>query len=93
MTQERLKTRRCSLCSAEFPGGPRAKYCPECRRELRHSIASARPKSTPKRSIGEIVAEVTAYNKEHGTHLTYGKYVEKFETVELIKKGRGKKRR
>ncbi len=28
-----------------------------------------------KQSIGEVIAELEVYNKENGTHYTYGQYV------------------
>lgn len=76
-----------------YPNMHNQKYCHECLkyrkreiwREYEHSSRKKKKKrravlkarSTPSKSINEIVREIKAYNEKHGTHLTYGKYVEK----------------
>ena len=53
-------------------------------KQKRKITATLRSKYAPSKTINEIVREVNAYNKKHGTHLTYGKYVEKM-TLGLLK--------
>lgn len=49
-----IRIRTCKMCGVEFSGGPRAFYCPDCRR-IRQREASARAKKRGSaRPIGSI---------------------------------------
>ena len=51
-----VTTRKCSVCGKEFPGGPRAKYCPDCRtirKRERERLYKKKPESA-KRKLGSI---------------------------------------
>lgn len=73
---------RCFNCNREFTYTSDAKkYCPECDKEIkrernRNFMRKKRAKpSVEVKSIREILIEMENYNKEHGTHLSYGQYV------------------
>ena len=79
----------CIDCGEVFTAfSRRALRCEKCR-ELAKKKTSAewmkdsrsvqpkrKPKTHPKMSIREVLKAMDKYNKEHGTHLTYGKYQE-----------------
>lgn len=44
--------RICRTCGVSFKGGPRAWYCPDCRKERQRERSAKYRKSTPKRSLG-----------------------------------------
>ena len=84
--------KECILCGVEFETkGRTALYCPECKvivkkqhdRErsaalLKEPMEETIPYS-PKEGlekIGKVVVQVERYNREHGTCLSYGKYVQ-----------------
>lgn len=48
------------------------------------AAAALRAKSTPSKTIDEMVREINAYNARHNENLSYGKYVEKM-TLGLLK--------
>ena len=90
----------CKWCNGEYtPTTHNQKYCHECltlhgreiksmyernsRRKRKKKLAANQPPKKYK-TINDIVREMVAYNKKHGTHLTYGKYVEKM-TLGLLK--------
>ena len=76
------KTRECIICGAEFSGNLNARYCPECREDQaakqqeRERLRAQRRKG---KTIEQILCEVERYNRENGTRITYGQYVDKFE--------------
>lgn len=52
-----LQQRKCQVCGSLFMGGPRAFYCPSCRREIyleRHKEYNRRQKCGTTRKIGSI---------------------------------------
>ena len=50
-----MRTRICKECRIEFTGGPRASYCPECRKERQKKADRERKKrKTSARPIGSI---------------------------------------
>ena len=72
----------CLKCGKEFEyNTPHKSYCPECSLKLkresnRKHMARKRAKSKLQfKDIHEVVAEVKAYNEQHGTMLSYGQYV------------------
>ena len=80
-----FEVRYCIICRKMFiPRGNKQKCCsPECtdinRRNQRKSLRNERDventnPTVRRKSIEEFNKEVEAYNKKHGTHLSYGKY-------------------
>jgi len=82
----------CIDCGCEFSAlSSKALRCPECKKKSRteQSIRS-REKSShkiklnrPKLTMREVLQRLEAYNKEHKTHLSYGKFVELMEGGKL----------
>ena len=78
----------CIDCGCSFMAGSKAaKRCPEC--NLKHrknqkqgyaedfkSTRKVRKKKQKPKSITQVLRELEVYNKEHKTHLSYGKFVE-----------------
>lgn len=89
MTKIYIKS--CIDCGKTFKAhANNAKRCDECKQELarekareqnalrkRENLYKKARKTKPKKTLSEIMRELEAYNKEHGTHLTYGQYVSK----------------
>ena len=79
------KLKHCADCKQPFYGGSNSKRCPECqakRTKEQQKIKYLKRRNKYNKSlkdINEIVREVEAYNKEHNTRLTYGKYVSMME--------------
>ena len=50
-----MRTRTCKMCGVEFLGGPRASYCPECRKiRQKEASARARKRGGAARPIGSM---------------------------------------
>ncbi len=91
MSDSRRTLKSCVVCGGEFMGGWNAKYCDYCRAHPnivdKSKKKQGRPLTGPKKkkrvpsgkSIQEILAELEAYNREHGTRYTYGQYIELIE--------------
>ena len=84
----------CVDCGCTFTAFSRgALRCAECkiehkRRTAATGMASYRngKKQKPykvKKTIREVIVELERYNKEHGTHLSYGQFVQKMEAGEV----------
>lgn len=79
------KLKHCVDCKQPFYGGHNSKRCPECQAKRTKEInkinyLKRRNKYNKSlKDINEIVREVEAYNKEHNTLITYGKYVAMME--------------
>lgn len=76
-----LTRKKCLICGAIYYGGNLHKtgYCSdECRDEGRRRSYALRGllggKRKPSRRLDNTLKEINAYNKEHGTHLSYGQY-------------------
>lgn len=84
------KTKKCAMCGQAYETtAPNGLYCLACR----HAAKIAKEKNGKKerrkqtknrsniaaKSIAEMVSETLAYNEQHGTHLTYGRYVAMLE--------------
>ena len=83
----------CIDCGCSFMAKSKAaKRCPEC--NLKHrknqkqgyaenfkSTRKVKKKKQKPKSITQVLRELEAYNKEHGTRLTYGQYVERMEVI------------
>lgn len=90
-------TKKCIWCGQEIQTtSSNRKFCDVCRvlrdmeihqksdrkrRKKRSRVFVVQP--IPKKSISDIVKDILAYNKKHGTHLTYGQYVGKLYTGTL----------
>lgn len=83
----------CIDCGHEFIAySSKGLRCDECRTEhLRRRKAAHQAtyrstnyvkakakKTTPHLTIGEVLKAMERYNKTHGTHLSYGKFVSRF---------------
>lgn len=91
MPDSRRTLKTCTICGGEFIGGWSAKYCEYCKAFQKDTDKPkekrGRPLTGPKKqkripggkSIKEILAELEAYNREHGTRYTYGQYIELIE--------------
>ena len=78
----------CIDCGCIFTARSKAaQRCPECNLEHRKknkqgyaenfkSTRTVRKKKHKAKSITQVLRELETYNKEHGTHLSYEKYVE-----------------
>ena len=81
----KMAWRECPICYSHFKQVKvNQKYCPECRKyrkdEIRQYLEENKArekilKKKPIKSIEDISVDIRDYNKKHGTHLTYGKYV------------------
>ncbi len=80
-----VKIFNCSRCGEPFGAKTNyALYCPNCRKEVvkeksaaskaKKKAAGHKPQNEIK-SMKQFLKELDNYNKEHGTHLTYGQYV------------------
>ncbi len=47
-----VRPRTCCECGAQFDGGPRAWYCPSCRRDRKRAQSKARNRGAPQRKLG-----------------------------------------
>ena len=77
----------CYMCKCELEVETQYKSCPKCRRKAKiiqkaryhekHPEAKSRKKGE-KLSLDDKLVIINDYNRRHGTHLTYGKYMAKF---------------
>lgn len=74
--------RMCSVCvkESEKESAKRCRENSECRRRLAKEKRS-RPKSSSS-SMADIIRGLSAYNRRHGTHLSYGKYMQMLRVQE-----------
>ena len=91
MPDSRRTLKTCIVCGGEFMGGWNAKYCEHCKASQNDTdkpkvwqgrpqvITFKKKKQNSGKSIREILAELEAYNREHGTKYTYGQYIELIE--------------
>lgn len=72
------KNKTCVACGIEFMGYGNTQFCPTCRaaEKAKQKLHNPHPE---RKTISQIIREVERYNREHGTCLTYGQYVSKFE--------------
>jgi predicted nucleic acid-binding Zn ribbon protein len=49
-----IRPRTCRECGTTFDGGPRAWYCPSCRKNRQKEVAARYRKNGPNRSLGSI---------------------------------------
>lgn len=67
----------CKVCGARFTSNSRhSEYCSsECSAYDRSAKRHTYRRNESIEAILRICREIEAYNKEHGTHLSYGQYV------------------
>lgn len=68
--------KECDCCGVVFTAFSRqAKYCAECRDPLfRQTVMLKR--NNPNKALFALLRKIDKYNRENGTHLSYGKYVD-----------------
>ncbi len=67
----------CKDCGCEFTTtAHNTKWCPLCRKKPHQSEKKRMPM---RKSLRQVMAEIKAYNAEHGTNLSYGQYVSAVE--------------
>ncbi len=73
--------KQCKVCLKVFVAHSNvAKYCPICREEIRKRPTTKKSRRIKTgKTLNEIMKDLEAYNKEHKTRLTYGKYVSMIE--------------
>ena len=75
--KQKLFDLKCAECGKVFRNpDENERFCPECKK-----IKESRKKSKtkPNKTIWQITREIEKHNREHGTMLSYGKYVELFD--------------
>ena len=83
--KDNLILRTCTQCGKEYyTNSPRKRICKKCEKVNRaenirktnelYKVYTPRKKAKFK-SIYQVIRDVEKYNKEHGTNLSYGKYV------------------
>lgn len=76
----------CPICMKMFERrNANQKYCDFCKKNRPDDIKEyvkaeylkkQKNKTVPKESLTQVLRDLNEYNKKHGTHLTYGKYVQ-----------------
>lgn len=84
---DNLEVRQCGECGGEFYSGEKNRKCPICKEKAKKErlerqknefklVKPVSPKKKKKiKTLQTIEKERAKYNKEHGTHLSYGYYV------------------
>lgn len=89
MEERKLNEYMCMKCGKSFftYGKTKRRLCDDCVKENRKvanlkyytetciGIKTAPKKKEHSKSLMEIMRELNTYNEEHGTFLTYGKYI------------------
>ena len=77
--KQKLFDLKCAECYKVFRNpDENERFCPECKK-IKESKKKARQKAKTNKSILQITRELEKYNKEHGTRLSYDKYVALFD--------------
>ena len=75
--KQKLFDLKCAECGKIFRNpDENERFCPECKK-IKENKKKQKPKvkTNKSKSIWQIVRELEKYNKEHGTWLSYGKYI------------------
>ena len=73
--KQKLFDLKCAECYKFFRNpNENERFCPECKK-IKESRKKPKQKEKSNKSIWQITRELEKYNKEHGTRLSYGKYV------------------
>ena len=86
MRRERNIKKTCQRCGATFyAASGRAMRCEKCREawnkearslyDKQHRAESKLKSNVVSKSLSQIMSDLKQYNKEHGTHLSYGQYI------------------
>lgn len=81
VTAYSTKALRCDECRAAHLR--RSKAVSQAKYRSTNYIKAKAKKTTPHLTIGEVLKAMERYNKEHGTHLSYGQFVQKMESGHL----------
>lgn len=75
--KQKLFDLKCTECGKIFRNpDENERFCPECKKiKESKKKPKQKAKSIKSKSIWQITRELEKYNKEHGTWLSYGKYV------------------
>ena len=72
----------CEYCLKPMNEFHQGHICSDCKKWLQSKTkgkAGRKPRvyktKKPKKSIAEVMNEIEAYNRENGTHLSYGQYM------------------
>ncbi len=72
--ETKIYVKRCTYCASEFESSSRnARVCPVCRSFVA-PVHTARKTRKRAKSLNDFCREVEVYNRQNGTHLTYGQY-------------------
>ena len=75
--KQKLFDLKCAECGKIFRNpNETERFCPECKK-IKESKKKAKTKikTNESKTVLQITRELEKYNKEHGTWLSYGKYV------------------
>lgn len=68
--------KECRWCGGVFTAfSGQTAYCPECRDPASREGADLR-RNNPNKALLAFLRKIDKYNEQHGTHLSYGKYVD-----------------
>ena len=75
--KEKLFDLKCVECYKFFRNpNENERLCPECKKiKENKNKAKQKTKSIKSKSVLQVTRELEKYNREHGTRLSYGKYV------------------
>ena len=75
--KQKLFDLKCAECGKIFRNpDENERFCPECNKiKESRKKPKQKAKSIKSKSIWQIIRELEKYNKEHGTWLSYGKYI------------------
>ena len=73
--KQKLFDLKCAECHKVFRNpDENERLCPECNK-IRENKKKLKVKAKTNKTVLQITRELEKYNKEHGTWLSYGKYV------------------
>ena len=73
--KQKLFDLKCAECYKFFRNpNENERLCPECKK-IKEGRKKPKQKAKSNKSIWQITRELEKYNREHGTRLSYGKYV------------------
>ena len=74
--KQQLFILKCAECHKVFRNpDENERFCPDCKKIKNKK--KLKPK--PNKNASQIIIELEEYNKKHGTRLSYGQYVGKFD--------------
>ena len=85
--EERKQNGLCVYCGMPAESGL---YCPECKekKKIRSQKAyqkrKAEKQAKKRKTLANIISDIERYNSEHGTRLSYGKYIAMKEMGKIV---------